>query len=67
MKKVLGYGFKLSQESIKDALAHYDIQSQFGLCKTKKEVVKDIAKGKADGDIPKSARPKIFKVVVEVA
>jgi hypothetical protein len=63
MKKTLGYGFKLSTESIEQSMFMY---YNGGYLQTKKEVVKEIKKAKKDKDIPKNAKPKIFKVVVEV-
>jgi hypothetical protein len=63
MKKTLGYGFKLSSESFDQALRLYT-PGQW--CRNKKEVLADIKIGQQSGDIPKSAKPKIFKVTVEI-
>lgn len=62
MKKTLGYGFKLSSESFSKALSFYDENS---LRKSRKAVEKDIEQSKKEGWIGKTARPKIFKIVVE--
>lgn len=62
-KKTLGYGFKLSTETFKLAVAVYGRAG--GYCKTRKEVLNDIKIGKKSGNIPKNARPVIFKVTVE--
>lgn len=62
MKKTIGYGYKLSSESITHALNFY---SEGWLAKTKREVLIHIQNDKDMGDIPKNAKPKIFKVVVE--
>jgi hypothetical protein len=64
-KKILGYGFKLSSESVRDALNYYDLSIKF-LCKTRKQTLMDIKKAKEDGCINKTAKPRVFKVVVEI-
>lgn len=61
MKKTLGYGFKLSSESFDDAIKLY--------CGTfldsKREVKKEIKNAIKNKDIPKTSKPKIFRVIVE--
>lgn len=63
MKKTLGYGFKLAKESLNQAMFMYN---NGGYLNTKKEVIEEIKKAKKDGDIPKTAKPRIFKLTVEV-
>ena len=62
MKKTIGYGFKLSGESMGHALKIYEGM----FMKTKKEVQHDIRQAKKIGEISKNARPRIFKVVMEL-
>lgn len=69
MKKKLGYFYKLSSESISKALEYYmwsgssDPLQFFG--KTVKEIERSIAEDKSNNIIPKTAKPKIFKITVE--
>ena len=63
MRKVLGYGFRMEDETIEKAVEVYT--SSDGLLKNKKEVLNDIVNAKARGDIHKDEKCKIFKVVVE--
>jgi hypothetical protein len=62
MKKTLGYGFKLANESLTKA---FDIYTVENLCKNKKEVLEDIKRSKEIGEVSKSAKPQIFRVIVE--
>lgn len=68
MKKTIGYGYKLSCESLELALSYYGPTDGeiYGFHRTKKELLKAIKKDRSFGGLPKSARPRIFKVVVEV-
>ena len=63
MKKTLGYGFKMGRETIIEAVALY---RHGGLLKSVREVKKEIKEAKAQGDISKTAKCKVFKVVVEI-
>lgn len=65
MKKriIVGYGFKLKEETITKMLFIY--YNAGGFCKNKKEVIEDIKKGKQYKNINRSKRPKIFKILVE--
>lgn len=66
-RKVIGYGYKLSNESISDALSHYvssDLNKNFHL--SAESVNEFIMRDKKDKNIGRSAKPKIFRVVVEV-
>lgn len=65
MKKVLGYGYKLEKESIENALLHYHPNLEC-LHKTKKGCLETIEEDKLYNNIRKNAKPKIFKVIVEV-
>lgn len=62
MKKTLGYGWKLSGESLENAI-HYFLPDQW--LSNKKEVCDDIKKARQNRDISKNSKPKVFKVVVE--
>lgn len=61
MKKTLGYGYKLGGESLKEAMSNYPAYYD-----TLKEVVSSIRYDKKEGIISKAAKPKIFKVIVEI-
>lgn len=61
-KKTIGYGFKLASESWEYALSIYEK----GFQKSRKEVLVDIKHGKKTGDIGRTAKPRVFKVVVEL-
>lgn len=62
-KKTLGYGFKLKNETMENALSIY---GDGGYLKSPKEVKEEISKAKEEGAIGKNCRPKIFKVEVTV-
>ena len=62
MKKTLGYGYKLSSESLEEGLSYFSPNS---LCKTKKEVLIQIGRNKIYGTYPKNVKFTIFKVVIE--
>jgi len=62
-KKRLGYGFKLGCESWEYALSVY---KEGGFSPSKKEVRDDIRNGRKSGDIHPKAKPKIFRVTLEV-
>jgi len=64
MKKVLGYGYKRSGETVVEALEFYN--QHMLLHKTKQEALENIEKDKANLLIDKREKPRIFKVVVEV-
>ena len=66
MKKVIGYGYKLSKESNIKAIADYAKSGELSLDKSRKETLKAIKEGKWLGYISKNSRPKIFKVTVEI-
>ena len=68
MKKILGYGYKLSSEPLDEALLNYRGTGGIadGLHKNAREVIDAIEYDKKEGIISKSAKPKIFKVVAEV-
>lgn len=63
MKKTLGYGYKLSNESLQQVMQdYYPFDS---LAKSKREILAHIKQDGVNGDIPSNAKPKVFKVVVE--
>lgn len=63
MKKTLGYGYRLSSESLFKALSYY---TENTLHKSKKEVEKQIRDDKNVHEIiDKKCKTKIFKVTVE--
>lgn len=62
-KTTIGYGFKLANETIGQAVLVYTKSD--GLCDSLQEVHEDIERGKDSGDIPRLARPTVFKVIVE--
>lgn len=63
--KTLGYFFRLSSESIDEALSNYNIdKDQRTLNLNLKEVKKDIELSKKSEVISKRAKPKIYKLVV---
>lgn len=64
MKKTVGYGFKMCNESYSKAIGIY--ANGGGFLPNKEAVKKEIAKAKEDGDINKNTKPKIFKLVVEI-
>lgn len=66
MKKTLGYGYKLSNESIDYALSFY-VKDLELLHTSKEKVEKVVREAKKIGMISKNSKPKIFKVVVEIA
>lgn len=65
MKLILGYGYKLSNESIKKVISHY-YSGLDGLNRTKSAVIKMFNNDKISGEISKNAKLKIFKVTVEI-
>lgn len=67
MKKILGYGYKLRNESILDAIINCEYSRGLGdLAKSRKQLLKDIKFDRREGYLSKNAKPKIFKVVVEI-
>lgn len=64
MKKTLGYGFKFAGETFEQSLAIYAREG--GFHKNKTSLKTELAEAKLRRDIPKRARPKVFKVTVEV-
>jgi hypothetical protein len=62
-KKVLGYGYKESFETLEYAMSLYGPQNYH---KTKREAEKAIKTDKINGYIKKNSKPKIFRLVVEV-
>lgn len=63
MRKVLGYGYKIEEESLEEAV---DVHTGTGsFYKNKKEAIRAIKNDKDRGDIHKDEKCKIFKVVVE--
>jgi hypothetical protein len=68
MKKTLGYGYKLSDESLVSALQWYGTPETLEyLLRTKKEVKKQVKFDRNRGLFHKNAKPRIFKVVIEVS
>lgn len=63
MKKTIGYFFKEPSQSMKETLR----STFYGSClsQTEEEARDDIDEHKAYGNIPKNARPKVFRVTVE--
>lgn len=68
MKKILGYGYKLSKEKLNDAMLNYtpDKNYQDAFHKTRNEVLLAISYDRKEGIIGKTAKPQIFRVVVEI-
>lgn len=66
-RKIVGYGYRLVKESWHDAVNVY-IGSRGGLHnfhRTRKEVLDEIKADKAQGNISKQSKPKIFKLTLE--
>jgi hypothetical protein len=63
MKKTLGWGYKLSKESLDKAF--YFFGGLDSLHKTKKGALKEIEQAKKYKQIPHGAKPKVFKVIIE--
>jgi predicted phage-related endonuclease len=64
--KTLGYFFGLSSESIEEALSNYNIdRDRRTLNNSLKEVEKDIQHAFKYKNIGKTAKPKIYKLVVQ--
>lgn len=61
-RKVTGYGFKMASESWTTALMWY---ANGSYSKTKAQAEREAAKAKVNGDVPKSAKLSVFRVVVE--
>ena len=60
--KIIGYGYKLSNETVDEAIRIY---GGFDcLSKSKRVVIAEIKKDKGE-TISKQSKPKIFKVVIE--
>ncbi len=68
MKKILGYGYKLSKEKLNEALLNYTADHNYkdAFHKTRKEVQLAIDYDRKEGIIGKTAKPLIFMVVVEI-
>ena len=64
MKKTLGYGYKLSRESLNDLQLAYD--NWKSLKKTPLQVKRAIKRDKRDCIISERTNPKIFKIVIEI-
>jgi hypothetical protein len=65
MKKTLGYGYKLSSQTLTDAVSMFLPIPEQAYAR-KQDVLAAISQEKAMGRIPMNAKTKIFKVVVEV-
>lgn len=65
-EKVIGHGFRLSKESIVQALANYGLfVNESSLNKSKSALLKDIDLSRKEGNISKTAKPKKFLIVVK--
>jgi len=62
MKKLLGYGFRLSRDNLSNVIYYY---GYLYLDKSKKEVLKGIIYDKKTGMIAKNSKPRIFRVIIE--
>ena len=60
-RSVLGYGFKLSKESVQTALSMYDGDYR----PSPKAVLKEIEHARREEYIGKASKPRIFRIVVE--
>lgn len=64
-KTVVGYGYRLSSESVEKALRHYIDNHSLKLHKTEGAVSSHIKFDKKMGFIGKSSKPKRFRIIVE--
>jgi hypothetical protein len=62
-KKILGYGFKLAGEKVEKAMTEY---YSGGYMKSRNAVKGEIQEAIQQGYIGRSAKPQIFRVVVEI-
>ena len=60
---VVGYGYRLSSEPLKEASGQY--LKWENLNGSKQDAVTEFVMAKLNSDISKSSKPKVFRVVVE--
>lgn len=63
--KTLGYGYRLSSETVNEVFGYYVTEGSSALHKTIKEVKNAIAHDIETGIISKQSKPRIFRVKAE--
>jgi len=64
MRKVLGYGYQIRNESLNHTLMHYNVEPS-SLHKSINEMKKTIKYDKEEGIIGAKTKPRLFRVIVE--